>query len=230
LLNNPSDHTNKGCGIPGRPPCGGYPGGNGGGAGARGGRRNLKDHLSSSSGFSNSGSATSNPLSDLLNNYNYAVGAQTSLFESHTPTFDVVITEQASVIYSNGSNTTVSLSPLGIRQAFPHENGLSSNFTVNPDLEFTSGYGQSLAGDALSSLTGLNLNPINGELTSRVAISSGPATVQSSLRVQATFRPAETGLAAAGAAVAALLAIPGPLDEAAAGGAIIKLCAETQIC
>jgi hypothetical protein len=160
-----------------------------------------------------------NPF-DILDDYNYSYQTdEIPYYQLHNLTHDIDIMGQYGVTYSNGSNTSISLHPFSIRQTVSQlSGGLSSNFTMNSNAKFSAGYGQSLTSGAFRSVTGMNLDPVTGKLTSRINISSGPYTVQSSLSISATIRPLEIAMKAATEAglagiVAAGLYLSSPTPE-----------------
>jgi hypothetical protein len=163
------------------------------------------------------GPKNNNPLETVANitgNYNYAAGtSQINLYDAHNFAEDITITAQSALTYSNGSNTTLTLFPVpGIRDSVPGEHGYSLNGTYNAQEQLTIGQGQELQYEAARSLTGINLNPITGEIHSRIAMSVGSVTFTQQLNVKGSIRPFEAGMmtvAALGVAIFAAQGVPG---------------------
>ena len=155
-----------------------------------------------------------NSFLDVIDNYNYSVGSNNiTLYQYYSWMFDIEISGQFGIIYSNNSSKTIGLSPRGLnlRHTFYRSNdGFSMNFNLDPSL----GYAQSLPHSAISSVTGINVNPITGAVNSRFVVGlDGPLSYQQSVSIKATVRPMESTLATIAGGVMLLAAIPGPVDE-----------------
>jgi RHS repeat-associated protein len=172
-------------------------------------------------------------ISDIFSAFNWSISTpQISLYHSSFTDYEEV-SSQIGITYANGSPLTIQIYPPNLRNTFLKDNNnLSLNYTVNDP---TIGYGQSLLGKGLSSLSGFNLNPINGAITSRLLFSYGPWTYNQSLTVKATFYPAETlalmaGKAAVVSGVLAFYLAPVSVPAISTGGVVYGICKTARAC
>ena len=123
--------------------------------------------------------------------------------------FDIEIYGKYDVIYSNNSAWT--LYPWGIKHTYYRTNdGFSLNYDpIKPNF----GYGQSYVHELISSASGINVNPITGDVTLNGSAGYGPLSIKQSMTIKVTVRPMEATLAAIAGGALLLASIPGPVDD-----------------
>jgi len=186
--------------LPSGPPPAGpgndpeHPHGNGGGGDSGGQSNNSHDHDSG---------GVKDPSLNIEDNFNYFVGSNKWVYQYHSFQIDAEFTGQFGLFYDNNSPYTVVLSPTGINLIDKfYETG--TGFSLNQDAIGNIGYGQSLPYNIISSVSGINVNPITETITSRVSEKIyGPLSYRQLVGMKITVRPLEMA-----ATVAAAVAVP----------------------
>jgi hypothetical protein len=167
----------------------------------------------------------------MVDNYNYSVNSNNlPLYQYYSWMFDLEIRGQFGLVYANNSPFTISLDPTGLnlRHAyFRSSDGFSLNYGTSPSF----GYSQSLPHNAISSITGINVNPVTGGIQSNLALNLyGPISYRQSVTINATVRPMESTAALIGGGFILTQLIPGRVDDAGLAIGTYKLCQATGIC
>lgn len=149
-------------------------------------------------------------LLDVTDNYKYSFGTNNvPIYNYYSWMFDIEIDGKYDVIYSNNSAWT--LYQWGIKHTYYRTNdGFSLNYDpIKPNF----GYGQSYVHELISSASGINVNPITGDVTLNGSAGYGPLSIKQSMTIKVTVRPMEATLAAIAGGALLLASIPGPVDD-----------------
>jgi hypothetical protein len=166
-------------------------------------------------------------LLGLWDDYNYYAGSSDiPLYQYYSWWFDLTVTGNVGFAYSNNSPWTISLFPPSLEHTFYQtHDGFSLNYDpINPYV----GYGQSLPHSLISSVSGINVNPINGAVTSNLSLGSGRWSYSQSLTIKATVRPLEATVATVAGGIGLAYWAFGPTGIVAAGETVRRLAPVLQ--